>query len=46
MRYDVTSFGVVGDGKTNNTDAIKSLTEKITAIQLLIMKKYNRRKYL
>ncbi len=29
MRYDVCDFGVIGDGKTNNTNAIKNLIEKI-----------------
>ena len=31
MRYDVCEFGIVGDGKTNNTEAIKKLIEKIRA---------------
>lgn len=29
MKYNVCEFGVVGDGKTNNTKAIKKLIEKI-----------------
>ena len=29
MRYDVTEYGIVGDGLTNNTEAVRSLIGQV-----------------